>query len=60
MIDLEQENRVLRQEIEYLKNEIAGKKNKLSDDAVDGIVATILIFAVVTAITLWLGNLPTS
>jgi len=57
---LELENRKLSETTRRLENELAGKRNHMSDDMVDGVVATILILSAVSGAVLWLSGLATS
>lgn len=55
--NLEAENRRLKTENQRLKTSLSRNKRVLSDDAIDGIAITVLIFAIVTGVCIWLASL---
>ena len=60
VLGLETENKKLITENQRLKDISEGKKVGMSDDAIDGVVATVIILSIVTGLVFWLNSLPSS
>lgn len=58
--ELSQDNRILKEKVQRLENTLSGKKNPMSDEAIDGIIWVVIISVIVCATTFWLTGLPSS